>query len=678
MNDTIRRTIARCLTLVCLVCLASIASIAHAEQWTAPTPEELKMTSQPQVPGAAAVYLFKEEITDDHLHMWSKYARIKILTEAGKEFANVELKQYSSSDNGGYTIRAIAGRTIHPDGTIIPFTGKPFEKLIEKGQDFKEMAKVFSLPNVEVGSIIEYRYELSYDDNIVFPPSWYIQSDLFTRKAHYLWKPTNDDVVVKDEKGEQRSSRIAWTPILPKDFEVKQTRLPGAPGDAGQLSLELNVQDVAPSPDEEFMPPIESLSYRVLFYFMAETSQTEFWKNEGKRWAQVRDKFIGPGSRVKAAVKDLVVPTDTQDQKLRKLYAAVMKLDNTTYNRERSAAEEKAQGLGEVKDTDDIWQRKRGADDQIAALFVAMARAAGMKAYLMGVTNRNRSLFLPSYLNLSQLDDDIAIVVVDGKDQFFDPGQRYCPYGQLAWKHTLAQGLRQVDGGSAFAGTPGGSYKDARVDRIADLKMDEHGEATGTIIMTFRGPPALQWRQTYLHGDDTSLKHDLQTSVEKMMPSGMDVKVSSIDKLEDYEEPLIVKFNVTGQIASSTGKRLIVPSDIFEANAKPSFPHEKRELPVYFNYTHSVLDAVRVTFPSSLSAESVPADLQLPYQKTALYSMDAKSTSTSITMHRNFLLGDIIFPLEQFPDLRTFYNKFESRDQEPIVLKVASPLGDGN
>ena len=131
MNPMLRCTIARCLPLVCLVALTSIA---RADQWTAPTAEELKMTSQPQVPGAGAVYLFKEEVTEDKLHMWSKYVRLKVLTEAGKEYANVELKHYSSSEHGGYSVDGIAGRTIHPDGTIIPFTGKPFDKLIEKGQ----------------------------------------------------------------------------------------------------------------------------------------------------------------------------------------------------------------------------------------------------------------------------------------------------------------------------------------------------------------------------------------------------------------------------------------------------------------------------------------------------------------------------------------------------------------
>ena len=672
----ISRTIARFLPLVCLATLA--CSIARADQWTVPTAEELKMTSQPEVPGAAAVYLFKEEITDDKLHMWSKYVRLKVLTEAGKEYANVELKSYSLEDNGGYTVNGIAGRTIHPDGTIIPFTGKPFDKLIEKTQGYKEMAKVFTLPDVEVGSIIEYRYELRYDDNYFFAPSWFVQSDLFTRKAHYLWRPTNQTLISKDEAGEQLTDGIAWTPILPKDAVFTHNRLPGTGSDPGQLLMELNMHDIPPAPDEDYMPPIESLSYRVMFFYAPYRTADEFWKNEGKHWAKDRDKFIGPDAKVKAAVHDLVAPTDTQDQKLRKIYAAVMKLDNTSLNREHSAAEEKAQGLGEVKNADDIWERKRGSDDQIAQLFVAMARAAGMKAYLMVVTNRDRSIFIPGYLTLSQLDDDIAIVNVDGKEQYFDPGQRYCPYGQLAWKHTVVQGLRQTDGGSAIAATPGQSYKDSRTDRIAELTMDEHGEATGTVTMMYRGAPALNWRQRFLRGDATSLNHNLQAAMERLMPGGMDVKVKSIEKLEEYEEPLVVKFDVKGQIASSTGKRLLVPGDIFEVNAKPAFPHEKRALPVYFDYASSMLDAVRVTFPASLGIESLPASDQVPFQKTAVYVLKTESTPTSVTVHRNLLVGDIIFDLNQFSDLRAFYSKFETKDQEPVVLKVATPAAGGN
>jgi hypothetical protein len=162
-----------------LALLVPVTTIfAHAEKWTEPTKEELTMTAQPEVPGAAAVYLYREETTDDKLHLFSIYIRLKVLTDKGKEYGNVELSYSNRQGGGGYTVNDIAGRTIHPDGTVIPFTGKPFDKLIEKTQGAKYMAKVFSLPDVEVGSIIEYRYTLRYDDYYFISPQWYIQSVL--------------------------------------------------------------------------------------------------------------------------------------------------------------------------------------------------------------------------------------------------------------------------------------------------------------------------------------------------------------------------------------------------------------------------------------------------------------------------------------------------------------------
>ena len=58
--------------------------LARADQWTTPTADELSMTSQPEVPGAPAVYLFREETTVDDLHMFSIYVRLKVLTEGEK------------------------------------------------------------------------------------------------------------------------------------------------------------------------------------------------------------------------------------------------------------------------------------------------------------------------------------------------------------------------------------------------------------------------------------------------------------------------------------------------------------------------------------------------------------------------------------------------------------------
>jgi hypothetical protein len=206
--------------------------------------------------------------------------------------------------------------------------------------------------------------------------------------------------------------------------------------------------------------------------------------------------------------------------------------------------------------------------------------------------------------------------------------------------------------------------------------LDEHGSVTGIVKMTWTGAPALTWRTRYLVGDRTSLQHDLHDSLERLLPSGMDIQVGAIENLEDYEQPLTVSFDVKGPIGSLTGKRLLLPGDIFEANEKPAFPHEKRQTAVFFDYAHMVQDATRIIFPTGLAVESAPAAGSIPFQKFAAYSLNTSMTPNSVTVRRDYLLGNIFYKTEEYADLRTFYNKFETKDQEPTVLKTVAPAAN--
>ncbi len=652
-----------------LACVCLVVPAVHA-QFLPPTPAELAMTSIPQVPNAPAVYLFKEETTDDSLRLFSYYVRLKVLTEGGKDYANVELPFYSGT---GMNIDNIVGRTIQSDGTVVPFTGKPYEKLIEKGQGFSYKAKVFTLPAVQVGSILEYRYKMRYDDAYFQSPQWYIQSPLYMIKGHYNWRPTSATVVTSDDRGETLN-RIAWTPILPDNAKVVQSELIGKAGynsggnAGGNSQIDLVVQDIPPLPTESFMPPVNSVSYRVLFYYTSYKTAAEYWTREGKRWVHDRDKFIGPGSAVNNKVKELIAPGDTQEAKLKKIYAAVMTLENTDFTRSRSTQEEKAQGLKSASTSDDILTRQRGSSDQLAELFVAMVRAAGMKAYVMGVANRSERIFLTSYLSMRQLDDLIAIVPVDGKDVFFDPGERYCAYGHLAWKHTLSTGLRESDAGPQIANTPGEVFNTSHTSRIGDLSLDEHGEVSGTVTITYTGAPALRWRQAALRGDDTSLNGDLKRNLEHELPGGMDVRVTDVDGLASFEKPLIIKYEIKGPAGSATGKRLLLPASLFEVNSKSDFTAEKREEAVDLHYPEVVQDAVRIKYPTSFTVESVPPDNVEKMGNTAAFSISAKRTPTSVTLFRNVTIGKTFFAPSEYPDLRNFYGKLDGKQTESLVL----------
>jgi hypothetical protein len=663
---------------VLLVLIFAVPITAHAEsQWTQPTPEELSMTSQAQVPGAAAVYLYREETTDDSLHMQSIYVRLKVLTEAGKEYANVKLSYVSDiagpilfSSEFDESVTGIGGRTIHRDGTVVPFSGKPYQRIVEKVAGVKIKEMVFTLPSVEVGSILEYRYKTRIPDNLYSSPRWMIQQDLFMRKGYFSWLPTTK-MLYDPLRDAQTIIRIAYSSVLPKGADIKSTEVMGENGQAHH-KFELSIQDIPPQPVEDYMPPISSFSYRVNFYYSVDEGG-EYWKNEGKAWEKARERFIGSTGSMKDAVQTLVAPGDSDTVKLQKIYAAIMTMDNTDYSRQHTSSEDKAQGLKDIKTAKDIWQRKSGNDDQLTILFIALARATGMKAYDMRVTNRDKSLFWPAWLTLDQLDDDVAIVVLDGKEQFFDPGQRECPFGQMAWKHTDTSGLREMpDGTTTIATTPEPPYTESQTQRIADLTLNADGTASGTLQITWTGAPALEWRQEDALKDEVAVKQAISDWMDGIVPSGMKAELGTVDNLSDYEKPLVANFKVQGMLATVTAKRLILPSQFFETNSKPLFPQPARDVPVYFNHTGRYADAVRVKFPAELQVESLPKDDAFTLQKLALYHTGPQVQPGVILMRRSYILGTAFFTVQEYPDVKVFYDKVAADDQQPVVLLNAN------
>lgn len=649
---------------------------AAASDFVKPTPEELSMTSLKGYPGAPAVILYREDIAKDDMHSRQRYERVKILTEEGKKYANVELDWVSNDGSflsgSDKSIDDIQGRTIHPDGTIIPFTGKPYLRVIAKADGLKYQEKVFTLPDVEVGSIIEYRYAVHIADHWFESPTWMVQDDLFVKEAHFLWWPTSEQLVDSDEKP---INAISWFPLLPTGAKIETKTMATTNGHVGaamSTAYELHVKDVPPRTKEEYMPPVKSYSYRVNFSFTPYRTQGEYWTATGRQWSKRVNNFAGPNAELKEITNTVTADAASPQEKLHKIYDAVMKLDNTEYTRERDKREDKANGMGEIKNAADVWTHKHGTPNQLTSLFIGMARAAGLHAYAMWVPDRSEQVFLPQWLDTRQLDAYIAVVNVDGKDQFYDPGSRYCEFGQLAWQHTAVAGLRQTDGATVLSQTPFEPFRMNHISRVANLTMNAQGEITGKIDMTYTGSPALQWRQTALRTDEEELRKQMRHSVEEIVPRTLELEVSDLKDLDDYSKPLHATFKVKGTLGTAMGKRTTLPTDVFLANEVSKFPHEKRELAVYFHYPEMLQDAVRINLPSDLTIEVVPTKAEYSLPKMGAYGMNVTAASNSFTTRRDFVFGDVLILPSDYSSLRGFYSQFEAKDQESVILKPAS------
>jgi hypothetical protein len=633
-----------------LLCSALLAAVcfppALRGQFKEPTKDELQMTSDAKAPGASAVYLYREDITDQGSSTRTYYDRIKVLTEKGKELATTRLPYEPETEK----IASVEGRTIHADGTIVPLTEKPSELVDLKTKGYQLNTLVVTLPSVEVGSIIEYRIKVKY--SIYAPnPTWIIQGSYFAHKAHYFFKTAN------------AFNTPGWVARMAVDTKIVS--------DNNGLYT-LDIDDVPALPDEDWMPPLNTVKWRVYFFYTSFRTKEEYWKQVGKNWGSMMHDWANPTGGMKKAVAEIVAPGDTDTQKAQKIYAAVMNLENTDFTREKTKAERKKEKIRDINTIEDVWKGKRGSSDDIALLYVAMCRAAGLKVDPMVVTDRSRALFDEGILNARQVDDFIAVAQLDGKEVYLDPGEKMCPFGMLHWKHTVAAGYRLVDKTAIIAHTPAGEYTASSLQRLGDLTIDENGGVTGTVRFILKGQPALYWRHVALQNDQEEVKKRFNESMKNEVPDGVQVDFDHFLALEDYSTNLMAIVKVSGNLGAATGKRFFLPAFFFQAHAKhPFVAQDKRITAVDVHYPETELDDVTYHLPAGYTVESAPERSNLSWPDRALFKVGSLQKEGSVQVARSLTYNYTILDAKAYSGLHDFYQKVASADQQQIVLKRA-------
>jgi len=670
--------ILRCLFVLWLV--PGFLGLRSFADWPPINPDDLKMTSIKEQPGAPAVVLDREEVDDDMNNVHSLYERIKILTDAGREYANVEIP-YSRR---GFSIAGISGQTVHADGTVVPFTGKPFDKTVIKGGGLRFNVKSFTLPDVQVGSIIDYKYSLRYEDTMLLPPEWEVQAELFQRKAYFKYIPFQnhgDNVYIQLAHG-QIANGVAWAPFIGNGTQpqLHQTVAGNNTASVKQVStwVDMTITDVPAFLDEPYMPPRSMLRWRVYFYYQESLNIDEYWKAHGKFWNKDAEEFIGKKRGIDDALAKIVSPSDTPEQKVHKIYAFVASLENTEYVPERSTQEDKVLALKQVKGSDDVLQNRGGTHDELNRLFVSMVRAAGIPASLIWVPDRERDIFLKQYLSTSQFDAEIAIVQIDGKDVFLDPGTKFCPYGILDWRYTGVQGLRQSPKGASLDQTPMPAYTQSLTTRLARVALDEHGMATGTVSLMFKGATAMTLRQEGGRTDAEGRKKLLEDRVREILPGNSQVSLSNSPDWDNAENPLIVQFHVSFPFAIAAGKRLMLQQQLFQVNEKSRFPATDRKNAIYFHLPWQEADEVHITIPAGMEVESLAPDdmIKLPY---AVYKVQHKKEAPNVIFtRRDFIMGNEVFLPTEYKEIKGFFDKVKSDDDQPALVRLSQSAAVAN
>jgi hypothetical protein len=640
------------LALLAILAIAAVGLVTpptQADDWLPISAEELKMTSDPKAPGAPAINLYRQVDRDDQGYRETNYIRIKILTEEGRKYGDVSIPLYKQ----GEQVNNIRARTIRPDGSVVNFDGKVYLAPIVKGKNLKIMAKTFTLPDVQVGSIIEYRYISSWEQYLVYDSRWILSDDLFSKHAKFTLKPSPDFAVT-----------WSWN-ALPAGA--------AAPKQEGHL-ISLEVNDVAAFHTEDYMPPENELKSRVDFIYSQdlERDPDKFWKKQGKKYDDTVESFIGKRKAMEQAVGTIVSPGDSPEVKVRKIYARVLQVHNTSMDVEKTEQEQKRDKQKEVANVEDLWKRGAGNGRQIDWLFLALARAAGVEAYEVYLSPRDQYFFNPQLRNTAPLTADVVLVKLNGKDVFCDPGAFYAPFGIVPWTETGVKGLRLDKDGGSWINTSLPDPEVSQIRRQADLKVTDEGELQGKVTITFTGMEAV-WRRIAERNEDAAdRKKFLEDQIREYIPVGIDVDLTNNPDWSNAADNLVAEYDlkVPGWV-SGAGKRAMLPVGLFSNTEKHIFEHSDREHPVYFSYPFRKVDDVTLDLPLGWQVSSLPAP-QKSDGHIISYSLSVRNDKGTLHLERQLDMNIVLLETKYYPALRSFFQTVRSGDEQQIVLQPGS------
>jgi hypothetical protein len=579
------------------------------------------------------------------------YFRIKILTEEGRKYADIEIPFLKEEG----TVVSIHARTIQQNGTIIDFNGKAFDKSIVKARGVRYMAKTFTMPDVQVGSILEYYYRVDLSDRVIVNSHWILSNELFTKSAKFSLAPYTSNYA-------PISVRWTWNKLPPGSLPVE----------ASNHVINLETKDIAAFQTEDYMPPENEMKSRVDFIYSDDPYEKEpdkYWKKLGKRLNDRLESFVGKRKAMDQAVAGIVAAADAPEVKLQKIYARVQQVRNTSYEVRKSEQEQQRNKEKDPDNVEAIWKKQYGNGQEITWLFLALARSAGFEASGMWVADRSNYFFFPQTMDGRRLDANLVVVKLNGKDVFFDPGAAFTPFGLLPWVETAVTGLKLDKDGGSWLQTSLPSSADSTIRRKAELKLGETGELEGKLTVTYTGLEASQRRVEQHHSDDAARKKFLEDEVREAIPITCEVELTSQPDWQSSSPSLVAEYSlkISGWV-SAAGRRALLPVGFFSAPEKHLFDHADRVHPIYFEFPFQRTDELTINLPLGWQITTVPPPQTLD-AKAVTYVFESKNDKGTLHVSRILNVDVMLLPSANYPNLRKIFQLVRTGDEQQVILQ---------
>jgi hypothetical protein len=602
--------------------------------------EELSLKECSFDSDAEAIVLFEEGksyFDDDYRLITDHRIRIKILKQRGIDRGNIKISFYAKDDFEYIDkIRAVA----YNPGENPAASALDRKSIYKERQDDRISNIKFAIPNVKVGTIIEYSYT-SYKKHYGGLRDWVFQWYIpVIRSSYILQPPPNTEftyVVFKQNK-------------YPVD--IKQIG-------EGQTYFEMN--NLPGLRDEPYMDALQDYLQRVNFQLYSYATAFGGKQKTNTTWEELAASMAGyeylGGALKKSLPVDpalaLAVMTETTAAgRVKAIYSYVK--ENYTWNGYYG----KYATLGLKK----VMESKTGNTAEINLVLIGLLRAFDIDAKPLIAAERDYGKVNPEIPLEDGFNITVAFVQAGGKTFILDATRKNCPADIIPYNllNTYALLAEKKVSNLVFIKSGAGFQNTVKIQGV----LEKSGlQKSSAIINSYKYA-----KEDVLNRIGRSKEKFVTTMYEEKYDG---LKVDSFGYQDPRHDslPVVQYIKFTSQASDAEGY-VLFNYNVFTGLQKNLFTASERFTNVNFGYPVQNIIEQEIMLPAGSKTDELPANktLVMPGGKISV-SREVKRTGDSLHVTIVFNQSVTLVTPENYTVLRDFYKSLVDMLNEPIVIK---------
>ncbi|WP_235318226.1 DUF3857 domain-containing protein [Polaribacter sp. Hel1_85] len=618
------------------------------------TLDELKMIVYDKDSTATAVVLYEHanrypDRSNDEIPRTDYYYRIKILDKSAFDLADISINLYKkqriediSAISYNLTDIGTSNKTNLLDKDI--FT-------IKEGEDWT--VKKFTLPNLKVGTVIEYKYSilspyLSIDD-------WNFQSDIPKIKSEF-----DASILGNYQYNIKKTGHLKLDKNEPS-VDKKCVYVDGI-GEGACATYSYGMYNIPAFEEEDFMLSKKNYISKISFDIKSITSYRGVVENLTTTWKQadksLKKRFFNnqtsKTSFFKKNIPESILSLTNDLERAKKVYSFIQ--NHFTWNEKYWSNKD-----AKVKQA---FHDKTGDVGEINLSLYNSLKAAEIETKLAVLSTRNNGIPTKIFPVIYDYNYVIVKIEIDGETYFLDATNKYLPFGQVPVR-TLNGEARLIDFKEKSSWvTLKPKYRSSK-NLSAQLSLDEEGVFTGKLRIRRSGYYASKNRKIISLKSEENYLEDFENKYTDLEVEEYDVK-----NLNDLELPIEEFFKVNIEMDESLGNKIRINPFLFDRIKSNPFKLKERNYPVDYAYPRSNNYSLSLQIPENYTIINLPKNraLSLP-NKGGKFTYNLIKKGNFITIYLRFNISKSLYSVEEYYALQEFYKQIISSENEYIILE---------